>query len=186
MPAGWPPASPKTSTQAGRPPTTQRRLPHASANRATAPAARQHQSNGSAGRTVSPGGCQCRSGQRCSHRNASCTTTPTARQHRRAAAPVGRQYQSGRKTHPKAFSGLPPSFEDPVRGHSLKCVGLNRIPPSRPVFQKPVSCGFLPPFPWSTQRPLNKPHTFYLATPFRPLQSSPRSPFKPRNQALAR
>lgn len=112
----------------------------AAADHAAALAARQRQSCNGAGSAATSVERQRRSHgvtwrmpvsvarQRCSHRNASCTTTPTARQHRRAAAPVGRQYQSGRKTHPGAFSGLPPSFEDPVRGHSLKCVGLNRIP----------------------------------------------------------
>lgn len=127
----------------------------AAADHAAALAARQRQSCNGAGSAATSVERQRRSHgitwrlpvsvarQRCSHRNASCTTTPTARQHRRAAAPVGRQYQSGRKTHPGAFSGLPPSFEDPVRGHPLKCVGFNRIPRADRPFRNPfpaVSC----------------------------------------------
>lgn len=170
----------------------------AAADHAAALAARQRQSCNGAGSAATSVERQRRSHgvtrrmpvsiarQRCSHRNASCTTTPTARQHRRAAAPVGRQYQSGRKTHPGAFSGLPPIIRRPSEGSFIKMCGVKSDTPSRPAFQKPVSCGFLSPFPWSTWRPFNKPHTFYLATPFRPLQSSSRSPFKPRNQALAR
>lgn len=168
MPAGWPPASPKTSTQAGRPPITQRRLPHASANRATAPAARQHQSNGNAGRTVSPGGCQCRSQGR-----AARTATLAARLHRPHGSTgaqrhqlVGNTNQEGK--HIRERFPACPIIRRPSEGSSIKMCGVQSNTPSRPAFQKPVSCGFLSPFPWFTQRPFNKPHTFYLATPFRP------------------
>lgn len=170
----------------------------AAADHAAALAARQRQSCNGAGSAATSVERQRRSHgvtwrlpvsvarQRCSHRNASCTTTPTARQHRRAAAPVGRQYQSGRKNTSGSVFRPAPIVRRPSEGSSIKMCGVQSNTPSRPAFQKPVSCGFLSPFPWSTQRPFNKPHTFYLATPFRPLRPSFRSPFKPRNQALAR